>query len=98
MDSCNQPGASSTEVYMPTFVKTMTLHTLQDKIKRQPEMYRKDFGRHLEVFQSKLAEFKENPAKNDAQFDEYIKFMAHISGVYKEDLADYLSSEVINLL
>ena len=30
--------------------------------------------------------------------DDYIKFMAHISGVYKEELAEYLSTEVINVL
>ena len=30
--------------------------------------------------------------------DEYFKFMAHISGVYKEELAEYLCNELINLL
>ena len=30
--------------------------------------------------------------------DEYFKFMAHISGVYKEELAEYLCNEYINLL
>jgi hypothetical protein len=28
----------------------MSLHTLQDKIKRQPDMYRVEFANHLEVF------------------------------------------------
>ena len=43
-------------------------------------------------------EFKENPAKKDEKMNDYFKFMAHISGVYKEELAQYLSQEVINLL
>jgi len=30
--------------FSSTFTRTMTLHTLQDKIKRQPEMYRKEFA------------------------------------------------------
>lgn len=30
--------------------------------------------------------------------DEYFKFLAHISGVYKDELADYLSNEIINML
>jgi len=30
--------------------------------------------------------------------DDYFKFMAHISGVYKEDLAEYLCNEFINIL
>lgn len=42
--------------------------------------------------------FKENPAKKDDKLDEYFKFFAHISGVFKEDLAEYLSTEYINLL
>lgn len=33
-----------------TFETSMPLHTLQDKIKRQPDMYRKEFQNHLEVF------------------------------------------------
>jgi hypothetical protein len=33
-----------------TFERTMTLYTLQDKIKRQPDMYRKEFGVHLAIF------------------------------------------------
>jgi protein SDA1 len=45
-----------------------------------------------------LTEFKENPAKRDERMDDYLKFMAHISGVYKEELAEYLSQEIINML
>jgi len=30
--------------------------------------------------------------------DEYFKFFAHISAVYKEELAEYLCNEFINLL
>jgi hypothetical protein len=87
-----------TKTLLGNFNGTMTLYTLQDKIKRQPELYRNEFKAHLELFQQKLADFKEQPAKKDDRLDEYFKFMAHISGVYKEDLADYLSNEYINLL
>jgi len=76
----------------------MTLHVLQDKIKRQPDMYKPEFTKHFEIFQKKLADFKESPGKNDSHMDEYFKFMAHISGVYKEELAEYLTNELINLL
>lgn len=30
--------------------------------------------------------------------EDYCKFMAHISGVYKDDVADFLCQEMINLL
>lgn len=61
-------------------------------------MYKPEFTRHLEIFQKRLAAFKESPGKNDPEMDEYFKFMAHISGVYKEELAEYLTNEFINLL
>ena len=61
-------------------------------------MYKQEFLTQFALFQKKLEEFKENPAKKDEQMDEYFKFMAHVSGVYKEDLAEYLSNEIINML
>ena len=64
-------------------------------------MFKKEFYKHLEAFQEKLAEFKENPAKRDDHLEDYLKFMAHISGVhgvYKDELAEYLSQEIMNLL
>ena len=61
-------------------------------------MYKKEFLTQFGIFQKKLTEFKENPAKKDDQIDQYFKFMAHISGVYKEELAEYLSNEIINML
>ena len=61
-------------------------------------MYKKEFASHFDIFQKMLAAFKESPAKRVEQMEEYLKFMAHISGVYKEDLAEYLCGEIINLL
>ena len=61
-------------------------------------MYKPEFEEHLGIFETKLNEFKENPAQRDQRFDDYCKFMAHISGVYKEQIAEYLCSEIINLL
>jgi len=54
-------------------------------------MYRKEFKEHLAIFQEKLGEFKENPAKRDEKLEDYFKFMAHISGCFREELPDYLS-------
>ena len=39
-----------TKTLLGNFNGTMTLHTLQDKIKRQPEMYKGEFRAHLELF------------------------------------------------
>ena len=48
------------------------------------DMYRREFRAHIEVFTKKLKELKENPAKKDQQMIDYFKFMAHVSGVYRE--------------
>ena len=85
-------------VQLGAFESSIPLHNLQDKIKRQPDMYKKEFNNHLEVFQQKLELFKENPAKKEDEMIEYFKFMAHISGVYQEELAEYLSNEMLNIL
>ena len=59
-------------------------------MKRQPDLYRDILKTHLEIFKEKLDEFKENPAKKDEKLEDYCKFMAHISGVYRDDIADML--------
>jgi len=92
LDENNEP------VQRNSFEKAITLYTLQDKIKRQPEMYRDEFHTHMRIFQEKLAAFKESPAKKDEQLEDYCKFMAHISGVYREDVAEFLCHELINVL
>jgi hypothetical protein len=44
-------GADGEEpALLGSFASSMSLHTLQDKIKRQPDMYRVEFANHLEVF------------------------------------------------
>jgi protein SDA1 len=81
------------------FKKTdMTLQMLQDRIKRQPDMFKKEFENQFGIFQGKLTEFKESPGKKDEHLEEYFKFMAHISAVYRGDLVTFLSNEYINLL
>jgi len=86
------------ELGLNKFEDAFTLPELQDKIKRQPDMYRREFKAHIEVFITKLKELKENPAKKDQQMLDYFKFMAHVSGVYRAQIANFLATEMINLL
>jgi hypothetical protein len=65
------------------YESSYTLAQLQDKIKRQSDQYKPEFKVHFQIFQNKLKEFKENPAKKDQDLIDYFKFMAHISAVYK---------------
>lgn len=80
------------------YEESMTLAELQDKMKRQADQYKKEFGVHFKIFQEKLKEFKLNPAKRETDFVDYLKFMAHVSGVYRANVANFLSTEIINLL
>lgn len=80
------------------YEEKMTLAELQDRIKRQPDSYRKEFKIHFNIFTEKLREFKLNPAKKSTDLIDYFKFMAHISGAYRQQLASFLSTEMLNLL
>ena len=66
------------------YEESMTLAEMQDRIKRQPESYKKEFKIHFNIFVEKLREFKLNPAKKDNDLIDYFKFMAHISAVYRQ--------------
>jgi protein SDA1 len=76
----------------------LELAELQDKLKRQPEMYDHEFKRRMGIFKEKWAEFKEAPGKKDEDVINYLKFMAHISGTFKKDIPQYLSNEIIDAL
>ena len=76
----------------------MTLPDLQDKIKRQAELYKAEFAAHFKIFQQKLTEFKENPSKKDQDMIDYFKFFAHVSHSYQNQIAPFLSTELLNLL
>ena len=65
------------------FEESMTLAELQDRIKRQPDQYKKEFSVHYNIFAEKLKDFKLNPARKDQEIIDYLKFMAHVSGVYR---------------
>jgi len=65
--------------------KSMTLEdgvdlwALQDKIKRMPDLYRQEFEKHFDITKTKLAEFKENPARHNEALSAYLKFCSHVS-------------------
>lgn len=75
-----------------------TLQYLQDRVKRQPELYRNEFDKHWVVFKAKLAAFKQSPGKCDPQLNYYLLFFAHISQKYKADIVEPLSTECMAAL
>ena len=63
------------------YEESMTLAELQDRIKRQPDHYKKEFKVHFGIFVEKLREFKQNPTSKETDFIDYLKFMAHVSSL-----------------
>ena len=51
---------------------------LQDKIKRQGNVWREDFDKHLTIFKKLFLKFREEPSKEDEKVIKYTKFMTHI--------------------
>lgn len=45
-----------------------------------------------------MAQFKENPAKKEDQFNYYMLFFSHISHRYKDEIVGYLPNELLNIL
>jgi len=70
---------------------------LQNKIKRQPGLWKEEFNSHLEIFKKMFLEFREDPSKEDEKVIEYIRFMTHICDVYKKELA-FLPTEFVDML
>lgn len=56
----------------------LLLNQLQDKIKRSPDLYKKEFEKNFVIFKELINEFKANPAKNDERLDEFMIFFSHV--------------------
>ena len=77
--------------------KEFTLDELQDKIKRQPSLYRNEFNERLIKFKALFLKYREDPSHEDETVIKYVKFMTHIADVYKKEL-EFLPSEFIDFL
>jgi protein SDA1 len=75
----------------------MTLMDLQNKIKRQPGLWKEEFKNHLDEFKKMFLKYREDPSREDETVVKYIKFMTHISDVYKKELG-FLPKEFIDML
>lgn len=73
------------------------LTDLQGKIKRQPSLWKEEFDIHLTKFKDMFLKFRDDPSREDFDVIKYVKFMTHVSDVYKKDLS-FLPTEFINIL
>lgn len=77
--------------------KVFTLDELQDKIKRQPSLWRNEFNERLIKFKALFLKYREDPSREDETVVKYIKFMTHVCDVYKKDL-EFLPTEFVDFL
>lgn len=54
------------------------LTLLQDRVKRQPELYIKETSKAVETFKELYEKVKQNPAIKNVRFIQYCTFLAHV--------------------
>jgi protein SDA1 len=77
--------------------KSINLPLLQDKMKRQPDLYQNEFKSCLSVFQGLLPELRDGPGKEQPTICSFLVFFSHLFGHFPKDL-HFLPNELVNLL
>lgn len=77
--------------------ETIDLPKLQDKLKRQPELYKKEFINCYDLFKNMLPELRDNPGKEQSTICSFLLFFCHLYDHFPKDL-QFLSTELVNIL
>eukprot|EP00331_Platyophrya_macrostoma_P026581 CAMPEP_0176438470 /NCGR_PEP_ID=MMETSP0127-20121128/19305_1 /TAXON_ID=938130 /ORGANISM="Platyophrya macrostoma, Strain WH" /LENGTH=811 /DNA_ID=CAMNT_0017822431 /DNA_START=20 /DNA_END=2455 /DNA_ORIENTATION=+ len=72
------------------------LTLLQDKVKRQPELYIKETSKAVEIFKQEFEKVKQNPAIKNVRFIQYCTFLGHVNYLFPKDL-EFLQNYIIDL-
>eukprot|EP00924_Labyrinthula_sp_SR-Ha-C_P008208 snap_masked-scaffold_11-processed-gene-6.25-mRNA-1 protein AED:0.28 eAED:0.29 QI:0/-1/0/1/-1/1/1/0/720 len=62
----------------------LLLPELQNVMKREPEMYKRDFEQHLRSFRAQASIYELSPTKDSKDFGKLAYFLAHTSNLYRE--------------
>ena len=73
------------------------LALLQDRIKREPTLYKDEFIRIYNSFPSLLLKIKNEPAKPAIETCQVLLFLSHVSHVFPNECS-FLREEVISTL
>ena len=77
--------------------ETIDLPMLQDKLKRQPELYQKEFKACYDLFKNLLPDLRDNPGKEQATICSFLLFFCNLFDRFPKEL-QFLSTELINIL
>ena len=74
-----------------------SLPELQDRIKRDKTLYLPEFKQSLQIYSKIKDQMRDLPAKEHPKLIEYLKFFAHISHVFPEEL-EFLKDDLVLVL
>eukprot|EP01022_Parablepharisma_sp_SALTPOND_P009651 TRINITY_DN139_c0_g1_i10.p6 TRINITY_DN139_c0_g1~~TRINITY_DN139_c0_g1_i10.p6 ORF type:complete len:820 (-),score=155.54 TRINITY_DN139_c0_g1_i10:3345-5804(-) len=91
----NQMSATTTIVEVNG--QSIDLPALQDKIKRQPELYRNEFNEYYDLFKKLLPDLRDNPGKDQPTICSFLLFFTHLFDRFPKEL-QFLSTELVNIV
>lgn len=77
--------------------KSIDLPLLQNKLKRQPDLYRGEFTACYDLFKKLLPELRDNPGKEQPTICSFFLFFTQLYDRYPKDL-QFLSTELVNIV
>ena len=77
--------------------QSINLPELQNKLKRQPELYKKEFTFCYDIFKKMLPELRDNPGKEQPTICSFLLFFTHLFDKFPQEL-QFLSTELINIV
>jgi protein SDA1 len=75
----------------------INLTELQDKLKRQSELFTTEFNRVLNDYKSNSREIQDKPSDEHKKFSQMITFFSHVSHLFSSEL-EFLPAQIINFL
>lgn len=75
----------------------MDLSIVQDKIKRQNNLYNEDFKVIMNFFKVKFNLFIENPSRKINGMKDFFSFFAHVGFIYPKEIS-FIPSKLISLI
>ncbi len=88
---------SATTTIVEVNGRSIDLPTLQDKLKRQPDLYQKEFAECFELFKKLLPDLRDNPGKDQPTICSFLLFFTHLFDRFQKEL-QFLPTELVNIV
>ena len=88
---------SATTTIVEVNGRSIDLPALQNRLKRQPELYKKEFAECFELFKTLLPDLRDNPGKEQPTICSFLLFFTHLFEKFQKDL-QFLATELVNIV